>query len=117
MKTRVGVVFPANPPDQPSWPHIGYGVEKRSEEVLALLKAQLPEFEFSAGVYYSAEEAEQDGERIAQGMLGRATQYLIVDMAPHSSASHQSDGVFGAHFNAFAAAGAPNRLDLRHVTE
>jgi hypothetical protein len=55
----VKVVFPANPPDRPSWPYVGYDVEKRSKEVLSVLGQQLPEFEFSAGVYYSTEEAER----------------------------------------------------------
>jgi L-fucose isomerase-like protein len=59
MKTKVKVVFPANRPDRPSWPYIGYDVEKRSKQVLAVLEQQLPEFEFSPGVYYTPEEAER----------------------------------------------------------
>jgi L-fucose isomerase-like protein len=58
MKTRVKVVFPANRPDRPSWPYIGYDVEVRSREVLSVLEQQLPGFEFSSCVYYSPEEAE-----------------------------------------------------------
>jgi len=59
MKTRVKVVFPANRPDRPSWPYVGYDVAKRSKEVLSVLEQQLPKFEFSASVYYSPEEAER----------------------------------------------------------
>jgi len=59
MNARVKVVFPANPAEQPSWPWVGYDVEKRSKEVLELLELRLPEFEFSVGVYYSMEEAER----------------------------------------------------------
>ena len=50
MNTRVKVVFPANEPDAPSWPHIGYDVEKRSTEVLSMLRDRLPELEFTAEV-------------------------------------------------------------------
>ena len=53
MNTRVKVVFPANEPDAPSWPHIGYDVEKRSTEVLSMLRQRLPELEFTAEVYRS----------------------------------------------------------------
>ena len=59
MKTRVKIIFPANPPDQPSWPYIGYDVEQRSRKVISLLKEQLPEFEFTPGVYDSREKAER----------------------------------------------------------
>jgi len=73
MKTRVKVVFPANRPDRPSWPYIGYDVEKRSKEVLSVLKGQLPEFEFSPGVYYFPEEA----EHAFQEEQGRFDGYLV----------------------------------------
>ncbi len=63
MKTKVKVIFPANQPDRPSWPHIGYDVEKRSKQVLAVLEQRLPEFKFSSGVYYSPEEAERAFQR------------------------------------------------------
>lgn len=59
MKTRVKVVFPANEPDRPSWPYIGYDVEKRSREVLAVLESRLPELDFTPGIYRSKEQAEQ----------------------------------------------------------
>jgi L-fucose isomerase-like protein len=73
MKTRVKVVFPATPPDRATWPYIGYDVEKRSREVLSVLEEQLPEFEFSAGVYYSLEEA----ERAFQEEQGTFDGYLL----------------------------------------
>ena len=59
MKTKVKVVFPASEPDRPSWPYMGYDVEKRSKEVLSMLKSQLPEMDFTAGIYTSIEQAEQ----------------------------------------------------------
>jgi len=58
MKAKEKVIYPADRPDRPSWPYIGYDVEKRSREVMAILQGQLPEFEFSPSVYYSSEEAE-----------------------------------------------------------
>jgi L-fucose isomerase-like protein len=73
MKTRVKVAFPANRPDQPSWPYIGYDVERRSKEVLSLLRQQLPEFEFTGGVYYTPEEA----ERAFQGEQGQFDGYFV----------------------------------------
>jgi len=73
MKTKVKVIFPANPPGQPSWPYINYDVERRSQEVLAILEGQLPEFEFSPSVYYSLEEA----ERAFQGEQGSFDGYLV----------------------------------------
>ncbi len=76
MNTRVKVVFPANEPDAPSWPHIGYDVEKRSIEVLSMLRQRLPELEFTTAVYRSPEQAEQalkqetgDGQHQYDGYL------------------------------------------------
>ena len=65
MKTRVKVIFPANEPDRPSWPYIGYDVEGRSREVLSMLESQLPELDFTSAIYRSREEAERalQGER------------------------------------------------------
>lgn len=65
MKTRVKVIFPANPPDQPSWPHIGYDVAARAQQVIGVLKERLPGFEFSPAVFYALEEAQQ-AEQVAQ---------------------------------------------------
>lgn len=59
MNTRVKVVFPANEPDAPSWPYIGYDVEKRSKQILSMLRNHLPELEFTAEVYRSPGQAEQ----------------------------------------------------------
>lgn len=59
MTTKVMVIFPADKPDAPSWPYIGYDVEKRSKEVLSMLESQLPELDFTAGVYHSRGQAEQ----------------------------------------------------------
>ena len=58
MKTKVKVIFPANRPNEPSWPYIGYDVEKRSREVLSMLESQLPELDFTPGIYRSREQAE-----------------------------------------------------------
>ncbi len=58
METRVQVVFPANQPDEPSWPYINYDVEKRSKEVIGLLQEQLPEIAFTPVVCRTKEEAE-----------------------------------------------------------
>ena len=73
MKTMVKVVFPADRPDQPSWPYINYDVEKRSTEIVALLRDQLPEFEFDPGVYDSLEKA----ERAFQAERDRFDGYLV----------------------------------------
>ncbi|MCD6417104.1 MAG: hypothetical protein J7M08_10490 [Planctomycetes bacterium] len=59
MKTRVKVIFPANKPGRPSWPYIDYDVAKKSEEVLAALRQELPEMQFESSVLRSIEEAEQ----------------------------------------------------------
>lgn len=59
MKTRVKVVFPANEPGRPSWPYIDYDVQKKSEEVLAMLRQQLPDMDFTSSILHSTEEAEQ----------------------------------------------------------
>ncbi|MBN1247551.1 MAG: hypothetical protein JXC32_07815, partial [Anaerolineae bacterium] len=65
MNTRVKVVFPANAPDEPSWPYVGYDVEKRSTEVLATLRQRLPGVEFTGEISRSAEQAEQALEKEA----------------------------------------------------
>jgi L-fucose isomerase-like protein len=75
MQTKVKVVFPANQPDSPSWPYIGYDVDKRSKKVLSVLEQQLPEFEFSSGVYYSPEEAEHAFQE-EQGMFDGYLVYM-----------------------------------------
>ncbi|MEA3406788.1 MAG: hypothetical protein U9R48_01750 [Chloroflexota bacterium] len=59
MKTRVKVIFPANEPGQPSWPYIDYDVEARSKQVMSVLESELPEIDFSAGIYRSQEQAER----------------------------------------------------------
>jgi len=59
MKTKVKVVFPADEPDVPTWPYIGYDVKKRLREVLAILGGRLPELDFAPGIYRSKEQAEQ----------------------------------------------------------
>lgn len=59
MSTHIKVIFPENQPDSPSWPYIGYDVEKRSREVLSSLKTWLPEMEFTAEVCRSVEQAEK----------------------------------------------------------
>ncbi|MCD6289056.1 MAG: hypothetical protein J7M34_01040 [Anaerolineae bacterium] len=73
MAVRVKVVFPANEPTRASWPHIGYDVEKRSREVIALLEERLPGFEFSPGVYYSMDEA----QRALESERGQFDGYLV----------------------------------------
>jgi L-fucose isomerase-like protein len=71
MKTRVKVVFPADQPDAPSWPYIGYDVEKRTGKILAALGQRLPEFDFEGGIYRSREQA---GEALPNG---RFDGYLV----------------------------------------
>jgi len=73
MNTRIKVVFPANQPDRASWPYINYDVKERAREVVALLGQQLPEFEFSPGVYYTPEEA----ERAYRAEEGQYDGYLV----------------------------------------
>jgi len=72
MKTLVRVAFPANRPGRPSWPYIDYDVAKKSEEVLAALRQQLPEIEFASSILRTTEEAEQlvaDGQEQSDGYL------------------------------------------------
>lgn len=57
-KTKIRVVLPGLPAHKQSWPYIAYDYAKRKEEVLAALRAALPEMEFSGVVYHSREEAE-----------------------------------------------------------
>ena len=59
MKTKVQVIFPANEPDKPSWPYVGYDVKGRSKVVLSRLRSCLPEMEFSSGIYLSLDQAKQ----------------------------------------------------------
>jgi L-fucose isomerase-like protein len=73
MKTTVKVVFPANRPGEASWPYVGYDIEKRSREIVAILRHQLPEFEFHPGVYDSLEEV----ERAFQEERGTFDGYLV----------------------------------------
>jgi len=73
MAVRVKVVFPANEPTRASWPYIGYDVENRSREVIALLEERLPGFEFSPGVYYSMDEA----QRALESERGQFDGYLV----------------------------------------
>jgi len=73
MKTRVKVVFPANRPGRPSWPYIDYDVQKKSEEVLATLREQLPNMDFTSSILYSGEEAEQ----LIESERGQFDGYLI----------------------------------------
>jgi len=65
MKTKVKVIFPSDKPGRPTWPYIDYDVPKKSEEVLAALRQQLPEMEFVSTVLHTTEEAEKiiDEER------------------------------------------------------
>jgi len=73
MKTKVQVVFPATPPERPSWPYIGYDVQKRSREITAFLRERLPDFDFSPLVLYNAQEA----ERAAAESQGAFDGYLV----------------------------------------
>ena len=59
MRAKVQVVFPANQPDAPSWPYINYDVEKRSQEVIALLQEQLTEIALTPVVCRTKKEAEE----------------------------------------------------------
>lgn len=59
MDTHVKVIFPANSPDEPSWPYVGYDVDRRSAEVLSTLRQRLPDLKFTGEICRSAEQAEQ----------------------------------------------------------
>lgn len=78
MKTKVKVIFPANEPDKPSWPYIGYDVEKRSQQVIAKLKNHLPAMDFSSVIYRSRDEAKRAYEREQATHLSRYDGYLVV---------------------------------------
>jgi len=73
MKTRVRVAFPASKKDEPSWPYMNYDVEKRSREVLSVLREQLPDFEFEPSILHSAKEAED----LIKGDTGKFDGYLV----------------------------------------
>jgi len=73
MKTKVKVVFPANKPGQPSWPYMDYDVAKKSEEVLAALRQQLPQMEFASSILHTTEEA----ERIIKEERGQYDGHLV----------------------------------------
>jgi len=73
MKTKVKVIFPANKPGRPSWPYVDYDVAKKSREVLAALREQLPEMEFASSILYSTEEA----ERLIQDERDQLGGYLV----------------------------------------
>ncbi len=97
MKTKVKVVFPADPPGRPGWPYIDYDVDSKSAQVLADLREQLPEIEFSSSIVRSIKEAEklvekEDGEydgtlvymtamwtRIEQVFASRSRPVVIAD--------------------------------------
>lgn len=74
MKTRVRLVFPANRPGRPSWPYADYDVKGKSEEVIARLRKELPEMEFSATILHSTEEAEA---LVEQQPGGQPDGYLV----------------------------------------
>ncbi len=73
MKTRVKVIFPANRPGKPGWPYVNYNVFEKSKQVLADLRDQLPEIEFSSSILYSTEEAEE----LIQEEKGEFDGYLV----------------------------------------
>ncbi|MGC9468331.1 MAG: hypothetical protein ACP5HS_07060 [Anaerolineae bacterium] len=77
MSTHVKVIFPANEPDEPSWPYIGYDVEKRSREVLSVLKDRLPETMFTAEISRSPTQAEQKLRQDMEGGPPRPDGYLV----------------------------------------
>jgi L-fucose isomerase-like protein len=97
LKTKVKVVFPADPPGRPGWPYIDYDVDSKSAQVLADLREQLPEIEFSSSIVRSIKEAEKlvekkDGEydgtlvymtamwtRIEQVFASRSRPVVIAD--------------------------------------
>ena len=59
MATKVKVIFPAAKPGHPTWPYIDYDVTKKSEEVLAVLRRQLPQMEFASSILHTVEQAEK----------------------------------------------------------
>lgn len=75
-KTRIRVVLPGLPAHRKSWPYIDYDYDKRKEEVLAALRAALPEMEFSGVVYLSREEAEAGYEKEEKGKFDGFLVYI-----------------------------------------
>jgi len=73
MDTKVNVIFPANRPGRPSWPYMDYDVAKMSEEVLAGLRQQLPQMEFTSSILHTTEEA----ERAVKEEQGQYDGYLV----------------------------------------
>jgi L-fucose isomerase-like protein len=58
MNTKIKIVFTAKPQGVPGWPHINYNYNKKKNEILSKLQKQYPDFEFSAGIFTSLQEAE-----------------------------------------------------------
>jgi len=73
MDTKVKVVFPANKPGRASWPYMDYDVTRKSEEVLAGLRQQLPQMEFASSILHTTQEA----ERALEQEQGQYDGYLI----------------------------------------
>ena len=90
MKTRIRVVFTGLKKDCPNWPHINYNVEKRADEVMAMLRSQLPDIDFTHAVYYSREEAEQGYASSEKGEYDGWLIYLttLMTMIPVFYAEH-----------------------------
>ena len=59
MKAKVGLIFSAVPPETKTWPYVGYNYEKRSEEILSILKKSMPEISFITKIIYSRKDVER----------------------------------------------------------
>lgn len=76
MATKIRVVLPGLEKDKPSWPHVNYDVEARATDVVKQLQRLLPDIEFSAAVYYTAEEAERGYREHEEGKFDGWVLYL-----------------------------------------
>lgn len=71
--STVRVILPANAPGRPSWPYMDYDVEHKRDEVLAALRTDLPQTEFSADIVASTDEAAQ----LVEQTRGKVDGYLV----------------------------------------
>jgi hypothetical protein len=56
-KPKIRLVFPHRPPDQATWPNIGYDYEGRKKELAARLREACPDVEFLPATALSREDA------------------------------------------------------------
>ena len=67
---KIGLIFAHRPPTEATWPRIGYDYDKRSEEVLKVLRAHLPGVEFMVFRASSPEEGRKIVEETRKDVDG-----------------------------------------------